>query len=408
MVYYSNNMTMIKIESKTLGAVFLISGTAIGAGMLGLPISTGAAGLSASIGLLIGIFLFMLCTLFLFLETIYFCPDPQTNLIGVCRQLSGGIAESIAWMLFLSLMYIASASYIIGSGEIISGSIAGLQDQTIPCSIIFATFFSGIAFFKMQWVDRLNRVLVAGLILTFIALMIYSAPNIKLSNLPGGHPILAFSAIPTVLTAFTSHIILPSMRSYLDNSLPKMKKAILMGCGIPLIFYIIWEFIILGLLPYEGEFSLLSILNSNQDQLKLMINFLDVHYQLNQFSELVALFSFLAISTSFWGVMISLRDFIDDGLNLHQYTYHKLYAISLAFMPPIMLVIFFPSGFSTFLHFAGVIILLLYAFLPLYLVYRARYYLNLKSEYTLPGGKIVLKLLFILSMMILYSTWTML
>lgn len=401
-------MIMTKIESKTLGAVFLIAGTAIGAGMLGLPISTGAAGLTASITLLIGIFLFMLCTLFLFLEAIYFCPDPHTNLIGVCRQLSGGIAESIAWLLFLSLMYIASASYIIGSGEIISGSITGLEDYSIACSMVFAIFFSGIAFFRMQWVDRLNRALVVGLMLTFIALMVYSAPNIKLSNLPGGQAILAFSAIPTVLTAFTSHIILPSMRSYLDNSLPKMKKAILMGCGIPLIFYLIWEFIILGLLPYDGEFSLLSILNSNQDQLKLMIGFLDIHYQLNRFSELVALFSFFAISTSFWGVMISLRDFIDDGLNLHQYAYHKLYAISLAFIPPILLVLLIPSGFSTFLHFAGIIILLLYAFLPLYLVYRARYLLKLQSEYTLPGGKLLLKVLFIISMFILYSTWAML
>lgn len=395
---------MANIESKTLGAVFLIAGTAIGAGMLGIPVATGASGFWAASILMLSIFTFMIATLFLLIEALYFCPNPSTNLIGLCRKLSGGVTESIAWLLFLSLMYIASASYIIGSGEIISGSIEALQEYTIACSIAFAVFFSAIAFFKMSWVDWLNRILVLGLILAFGLLVFTSTPHIQLSSFSDGKPLLAITAIPTVLTAFTSHIILPSMRDYLDNNLTKVKKSIMIGCGIPLLFYLIWEFVIIGLLPITGEYSLTELMGK-PDNLKLMIEFLYETHKLSNFSALVALFSFFAISTSFWGVMISLRDFIDDGLNLQRFKHHKLYSILLAFLPPVLLVLFFPSGFSTFLHYAGIIILFLYAFLPIYLVYNARYNLKMNSEYTLPGGKIMLALLFILSVLILASTW---
>ena len=396
---------MTKGESKTLGAVLLIAGTAIGAGMLGIPISTGASGMFAATFLLGSMFIYMLVTLFLFLEAMYYCPNPSTNLIGLCRKLSGPLTESFAWLLFLTLLYVAAASYMIGSGEILASSFAIFKGQKMIASIIFALFFSGIAFFKMEWIDRLNRLLIVGLIVAFFLLISSSAPHIKASNFSGGTPWLAIAAIPTVVTSFTSHIILPSMRTYLDNNLSLLKKAILIGCGIPLVFYLTWEFIILGLLPHSGDYSLLSILNSGEDSLSLLIDYLAYHYQVDYFAELVAGFSFFAIATSFWGVMISLRDFIEDGLQLERYTYHKLYANSLAFIPPLAMVIFSPSGFSSLLHYMGIIILLLYGILPVYLVWRARYQLNLSSAYVLPGGRYLLITILIISSLVLASTW---
>lgn len=395
---------MSDIQSKTFGAVLLIAGTAIGAGMLGLPISTGASGIFASIAALIACFLYMLATLFLFLEAMYYSPNPSTNLIGLCRRISGPFSESIAWVLFLGLLYVASAAYMIGSGEILSGSFSILKEHQILAMLGFSSIFGGIAFFKMEWVDYFNRLLIYGLFITFVMLIYTSTPNIQLSNFSGGSPALAIYAIPIIVTSFTSHLILPSMRTYLDNNLTQLKKAIFLGCGVPLAFYIIWECIILGLLPFSGEYSLTSILNSNQDELKLMIEYLNHHYEVHHFSELVSLFSFFAISTSFWGVMISLRDFIDDGLNLEQYQNHQAIAVALSFLPPILMALLLPSGFSSFLKFAGLIILFLYGFLPLYLVWHARYQLKISSGYTLPGGKGTLVALFLVTLIIFIST----
>jgi tyrosine-specific transport protein len=395
---------MSDIQSKTFGAVLLITGTAIGAGMLGLPVSTGASGLAASICVTISCYFYMLATIFLFLEAMYYSPNASTNLTGLCRRLSGRIAESITWLLFLSLLYIASAAYMVGSGEILSGSFAILANHQTFAMFLFSGFFGSIAFFKMHWVDYLNRLLIYGLVIAFAALIFTSCPHIKLNNFSGGTPYLAIYSIPIVITSFTSHLILPSIRAYLDNNLAQLKKSILIGCTIPLLFYIIWEFLILGLLPHSGEYSLTSILNSGQDELKLMIEYLSFHYELSHFSKIVSIFSFFAISTSFWGVMISLRDFIDDGLDLKKYNQHQAIAVVLSFLPPICMALFLPAGFTSFLKFAGLIILLLYGFLPIYLVWRARYTLNVVSAYTLPGGKTSLIILFIITFGIFVST----
>lgn len=388
---------MSNIESKTLGAVFLISGTAIGAGMLGLPITTGAGGLFASIMILLFCFFYMLATLFLFLETMYYSPAPSTNLIGLCRRLSGPFAESIAWLLFLSLLYIASAAYMSGSGEVIAGSFSLFYQRKAFATLLFSLFFGGIAIFKMEWIDYLNRLLIYCLMIAFASLIVTSVPHISLSNYQGGTPSLVLSSIPIVVTSFTSHLILPSIRVYLDNDLTHMKKAILIGCSIPLLLYIIWECLILGLLPHSGPFSLSAILHSGQDELTLLIEYLNHHYKIGGFATQVSFFSFFAITTSFWGVMISLRDFIDDGLNLERYENHQIIAVILSFLPPLLLSLFFTSGFSSFLSFAGLIILFLYGFLPIYLVWRARYHLNLTSLYILPGGQKTLILLLIIT-----------
>lgn len=395
---------MTQSESKTLGAVFLIAGTAVGAGMLGIPIATGASGMFASCLLLLFMFSYMLSTLFLFLEAMYYCPNPSTNLIGLCRKLSGPFTESTAWLLFLGLLYTVAASYMIGSGEILASSIPLFQGKKLLAACCFSLFFGGIAFFKMAWVDRLNRLLIFGLLAAFTCLIASSAPHIKLHHFLGGSPLTAFSAIPIVVTSFTSHIILPSMRTYLDNHLSHLKRAILIGCGIPLAFYLIWQFVILGLLPHSGDYSLMSILNSSNGGLALLIEYLEHHYQVNYFASLVAWFSFFAIATSFWGVMISLRDFIEDGLNLNQYQHHKLYSIILAFLPPLLMILISPSGFATFLHFAGIIILILYGVMPIYLVWRARYTLELKAAYNFPGGKISIIIIAVITSMMLFST----
>ena len=102
--------------------------------------------------------------------------------------------------------------------------------------------------------------------------------------------------------------------------------------------------------------------------------------------------------------MISLTDFIQDGLNLERFKGGHIYSVLFAFVPPLALVLFVPNGFTAFLTYAGIIILILYCFMPIYLVWTARYQLNLTSEYTLPGGKYSLMMLLVLSLAIFALT----
>jgi tyrosine-specific transport protein len=381
---------MLFTKSKQLGGIMLIAGTAIGIGMLASPIATGSSGIVASILLLISMFAFTLVSLFVFLEALYYSTDPSTNLIGICERLSGHIAAIVAWTLFLGLLYIVSAAYILAVGGIIANSHTSLSPYPLSCGIGFAFVFAFIAYFGMAWIDRANRALTIGLLLFFIALISLSSKSISIQNLSGGDPARILQAVPAVITAFTYQIILPSIRQYLDNDLKQLKQTVLIGITIPLILYIIWHIVILGLIPYEGDHSLASILAQGGDQLTNMTKAIDFSHNLASFGKMIAGFSFFAISTSFWGVMVSLMDFLTDGLQLNRFAKPRLYALGLAFIPPLLLALLAPSTFLGFVTYAGIIILVLYGILPAYLVWNARYNLQLQSTYTLPGGKATL------------------
>ena len=66
---------MRTLQSKQFGGILLISGTAIGVGMLAGPIASGPSGIVAALCSLFAIFSFTLAALFVFLEALYFFDD---------------------------------------------------------------------------------------------------------------------------------------------------------------------------------------------------------------------------------------------------------------------------------------------------------------------------------------------
>ena len=113
---------------------------------------------------------------------------------------------------------------MIGGGEIIVAKIPNLNLDTSRAAVLFAIFFGSFSLLKMEWIDRLNRALILGLLASFAALIVTASPKLKLANLAGGRPELIPASIPVVVTAFTSHIILPSIRRYLDNHLSSVEE----------------------------------------------------------------------------------------------------------------------------------------------------------------------------------------
>ena len=109
----------MKLKSKSIGAGLFIAGTAIGAGMLSLPISLGVGGIiGATAAMMVG-FLYMLITLFLQLEILCYQESGKT-LIGVSYVYLGRAGELITWGSFLCLLYLASAAYINGAVDLMT------------------------------------------------------------------------------------------------------------------------------------------------------------------------------------------------------------------------------------------------------------------------------------------------
>src|SRR3990167_146980 len=101
---------------KLIGGILLVVGTAIGAGMLALPIATAQMGFWGSMGLLIVCWMIMTACSLLLLEVNLWLP-PHSNLISMAGATLGWPAQVLAWVAYLVMLYSILCAYISGGGD---------------------------------------------------------------------------------------------------------------------------------------------------------------------------------------------------------------------------------------------------------------------------------------------------
>ena len=73
---------------RVMSGTFLIAGTMIGAGMLGIPLVTGEAGFIPGMVITLAVWFFMYCTGLLFLEVTLWMPD-GSNVLSISGKFFG-------------------------------------------------------------------------------------------------------------------------------------------------------------------------------------------------------------------------------------------------------------------------------------------------------------------------------
>ncbi len=392
------------MKNKILGSALLIAGTQIGAGMLALPISTGPMGFWYSFFLFLFCFAFMLCSLFLLLEANLLSSKSDVNLITMVRERLGPKGEMIAWFSFLLLLYSVAAAYLSAGGSLIQTVLEEIFAKKMDSSVgvwIFLGVFGFLVGFGVKGVDWVNRVCVVGLFLAFLGLIFFVSPMVDLQNMQGGNIRYVWRTIPIVILSFTSHIIVPSLRTYLKGNISHLKKALIFGSIIPLVFYLLWEFLIFGLLPLKGAYGLEALAVKGHPVSALtesLYHFLQVPWV----SVLVGLFSFFALVTSFFGVSLSLFDFLADGFKIKKTAGGKALLLFVMFVIPMAFTLFYPEGFLLSLGYAGVFVAILYGVLPPLMVWHGRYTEKKKEKFLVFGGKPLLGFMVVASLGIIF------
>lgn len=373
----------------------LIAGTAIGAGMLGMPIVSGVCGFFTSICLILVCFLVMLANLFLLLEATLYCHDPHANIISLSREHLGPIWSIICWVSFMLLLYSVVASYISAGADLMSEMIGDYLHLSLESYMIFfSVIFSIIVIMGISSIDRINRILMIGLMISFVIIVGLLTPFLSVKHLVfEGHYKYVPNALPIIAAAFTSHLVLPSVRGYIQD-LKSLKKILLIGSFIPLIMYLMWQTAVVGITEPIGKFSLLSIAQT-RSPIADFLDYLVVKHHLETISAITEVFFLFAITTSFLGVLLSLNDFLADGLNITEKTLKtRFFLLSLSILPPLLFSISSQSAFTLTLNLAGLFIAILYCIIPALVVIKNRH-LQVKVPYRLPGGKISLSIILV-------------
>lgn len=389
------------MKSKMLGGVLLITGTSIGGGMLGLPIATANGGILNSILLLIGCWILMTFTALLTLE-VNLCFPKHSNVISMAKATLGKPGAVICWTIYLFFLYAIVSAYIAGGQDVLHGllNVAGVNIPIWLCGIIFVFAFGTVVSAGIKHVDILNRFLMVIKLGSVIFLMLLISMHIDMRNFDSGKAIHLLPALTVAITSFGFSVIVPSLRAYFDDDIKKLRFAILLGSFIPLVCYIAWDAVIFGLVPLSGEFGLKQLINANQPISGLLQS---IHYYVpsEKITFLSRAFTSICVLTAFACVSLGLSDYLADGFKTSRDSQGKMLVILATFLPPLLIVVFYPKAFILLLSLAGLCCVALQALLPALMAWNCRYVKNMQRSYQVTGGKPALLLTILISLLVI-------
>ncbi|MBY8302346.1 aromatic amino acid transporter [Vibrio fluvialis] len=370
------------MQSKLLGSTLIIAGTTIGAGMLALPLASAGIGFSTSLMIMLALWALMAFTALLMVE-IHQYADKDATLHTLAKQILGNKGKWIATFAMLFLFYALCAAYIAGGGAQFTNRISeftGLEVSGPTGTLIFTLIVAAVVTIGTGTVDRVNRLLFAGKMVAMVMVLTFLAPNVSQSyllSMPLGQGLIVAS-IPVIFTSFGFHGSIPAIVNYLDGHTPSLRKAIVVGSAIPLVIYVFWQVVTLGvvsqpdLIDNAGLSALIGTLSQTVHQSNL--------------GHVIGIFADLALLTSFLGVSLGLFEFMGDTIHKKDGNMNRIVASLVTFTPPLMFALFYPQGFIMALGYAAIALAVLAIFLPLVMVARVRRQANNNDYYQVMGG----------------------
>jgi tyrosine-specific transport protein len=358
-----------KKKSQLRGSIMIVAGTTIGGGMLALPMTSAPLEFVEATFFMMFFWVLMVFTGFLQAD-VHKHSQKSLSIATLSGAILGPWAKRLASISLLLLFHALLAAYATGASQIIKnhadsffGAHHGTFNFLYPSLYVILCAFS--ISYRVKWLDYTNRFFFLLKLVAFLILLGSLLPHVQSSYFFPKEPVCCCDslaplwpyislAIPIFFTSFGFHGSIPSLFSYMDNDVKNLKKAIFWGSLIPLIVYILWQSMTLGVLDHNPE--LLSKLAKTGD-LSLFTQELTAHSTLPFFQTLISLFAFLAITTSFLGVGLGLLDYTKEQFSGKS-------SVLLTFLPSVIMACFYPKGFLTCLRYAAIFLSILAVILP--------------------------------------------
>lgn len=334
-------------KRKICSGIFLIFGTTVGAGMLGIPAMTAGVGFIPAFFVTVFVWIFMLVTGLLLMEAVFTMPA-EANLISLAGRFLGKKSKWIVGVLFLFLYGCLLVAYFSGGAPLLGQffTFCGLSLSPITEKVLFLLFFGGLIFSGAHWIGRVNALLALIMLVVYAVLIGIGSKEVELSRLTSGSFSLAIWAVPVLFSAFGYHNVVPSLVHYLKKDKKSARISLVLGTFLALLFYLVWQWLVLGSVSSEALFA-------------VRAKGLPVTYALQEVSgnraiyTIGQMFAFLALITSFLGVGLSFVDFLRDGFQEYKKEVSRSCCSLLTVLPPFICVVLMPGLFEKALGVAG-------------------------------------------------------
>ncbi|MDP2500804.1 aromatic amino acid transport family protein [Vibrio splendidus] len=360
-----------------MGSSLIIAGTALGAGMLAIPM------VLAQFGLLYGTLLMVLicfgttyAALLLLEATIK--AGGGLGLNSIARKTLGKQGQLLTNGLLYALLICLLMAYILGAGDLLSKLLSnfGVELTASTSQVVFTLLAGAVVASGTGVIDKLNRALFFVMLASLFATMVFLAPSMTQENLMQvtSHDhvdLIKTSAI--LFTSFGFMVVIPTLVSYNHEATDKqLRNMVIVGSLIPLVCYLCWLFAVVGNLSEEQFRSFKNVSD-------LMAAF---EAQSPWVGNVLSTFTGLALLTSFFGVAMSLFNQNKDMFNQNTAV---TYCIS--FILPLAGSLLAADKFLQVLNYAGIILVFLAVFVPLVMVHKQRFMKVAEDRYSAEGGR---------------------
>ncbi len=346
----------MKTKVNIFHASMLVVGSAIGAGVLALPIVSGKAGLMPSIVVCVVTFLMMATTGWIMGKK-YIENERVQSMQQFYAQTLGKQGKWVANAFFCVLCILLMTTYLKGMGASLAEILSLNGALGNACTVVVWGFFAAILLCGTHHTKLMNTLLVLVKTGFFAALLVpcfakFDVKNAQFVNW-GGLPAL----FPIFVGSFCFHNILPTICRETRN-VKHLLYAIAIGLGMTFVIYLIFLIASLGMIPQFGD--KISIDYAYQKGLPVTI-ILGSLLKSKIFSLIGVGIPIIAMSTAFIGVSEGFTQFIYDGL-ASKLNRRRILLILL----PLSLLIVFLSGetFVKAMVWVGIIAEILFGLLP--------------------------------------------
>lgn len=355
---------------KLLGCICLVAGTAIGAGMLALPIALAKFGLFFGTLLMLGTWAICYFSALLNLE-LNLRAGQGLPLGALGQHFSGQKSYVVGSASLLLLCYSLLCAYIYGG----TSTLVSIDNFPLSFAQTLCVYAIGTALVMMcsvRKVDILNRFLFLGKISITTVILIAVLWQLDFSNLPvTPQTTLDFKdvnlAVPIVFTSFGFQVVFHTLTNYTNKDPIMLKKAFFWGSLIPAIAYVLWITVVCGVI-YHHHTELFHKMIFSGVEVGEVLQALCYISGSPVMHYLTWAIGFFAVLTATIGVSLGL---IDALKTKHRILNHHIIAVMVAVIPALCVALLVPNAFIKALSFAGMILSIMALLLPMYLLHCA-------------------------------------
>ncbi|KAG0558976.1 hypothetical protein KC19_10G069300 [Ceratodon purpureus] len=293
------------------GAVALITGSSVGAGILALPAITAPTGFLPSATLMCISWAFLLLEALLLAEVnveLMRRREPEEELHSqvlslrtMADETMGPLGGLFTTVIYLMLSYTLLVAYISKSGEVLS---LLLDVPNRAADLIFTFGLGGLmSVGGAKMADSVNQVLTIMLTGLFLLIVFGGASMADWTGLEHADWTVAPKTLPIILLALVYHDLTPVVCAQLGGDIGRIRISILLGSLVPLAMFLSWDAVALCINPLSGAKDPIDV-------------FMRIGGPGPAF--IVESFALLAVATSFIGTVLGLSEFLLEQLGKAQ------------------------------------------------------------------------------------------